>query len=95
MFEARLQAHFQQEELDTDTAWYALRHTVFASGCKIVHTKEDRPNAFVEAQEKAWAYFENALSVHTDLLYMRTGLSAVQALLAMVSGTFTPLCKLI
>ncbi|KAF2811865.1 uncharacterized protein BDZ99DRAFT_560399 [Mytilinidion resinicola] len=87
MFEARLQAHFQQENIEEDSAWYALRNTVYASGCKIVHTKEDRPNAFVEAQEKAWSYFENALSVHTDLIYMRTGLSAVQALLAMAFYT--------
>lgn len=41
--------------------------------------------AFSEAQAQAWLYFENALSVHTDLLYTPTGLSAVQALALMVN----------
>jgi hypothetical protein len=40
---------------------------------------------FSEAQGQAWQYFENALSVHTELLYTPTGLSAVQALALMVS----------
>ncbi|OCL02150.1 hypothetical protein AOQ84DRAFT_349537 [Glonium stellatum] len=87
VFEARLRAHFESEQLDDDSIWYALRNTVYASGCKISLTKEDRPNAFVDAQAKAWRYFENALSMHTDLIYMRTGLPAVQTLLAMAFFT--------
>ncbi|KAF7892091.1 hypothetical protein EAF00_008393 [Botryotinia globosa] len=36
-----------------------------------------------EIQGQAWRYFENALDVHTELLYGSTGLMAVQALTAM------------
>lgn len=40
---------------------------------------------FSEAQAQAWQYFENALSVHTELMLTPTGLPAVQALASMAS----------
>jgi hypothetical protein len=39
---------------------------------------------FVEAQRRAWRYFENAISVYTELLFTPTGLPVVQALAMMV-----------
>jgi hypothetical protein len=84
-FEARLRAQFEQGSAyeDEDASWYALRNTVYASGCRSVLAK-DSSISFVEAQALAWSYFENALSVHTDILFNPTGLSAVQALTLMV-----------
>jgi hypothetical protein len=84
-FEARLHLqHSQSSSYEDDISWFALRNTVFASGCRIVMSK-DSANTFAEIQAQAWRYFENALSVHTDLLYTPTGLTAVEALALMVS----------
>ena len=69
---------------EDDASWFALRNTVYASGCRIVLSKQASVT-FSEAQSQAWLYFENALSVHTELLYTPTGLTAVQALALMVS----------
>jgi len=83
-FEARLRAHFEQNTSgDIDPAWYALRNTVYASGCRQFLSKSHSVT-FVDAQAQAWRYFENALSVHGEILYSSTGLLAVQALAAMV-----------
>jgi hypothetical protein len=57
---------------------------VYASGCRIALSKQSPLIPFAEAQERAWQFFENALSVHTELLYCATSLVAVQALTAMV-----------
>ena len=84
-FEARLQLqHSQGSSFEDDVSWFALRNAVFASGCRIVMSK-DPTTTFAEAQAQAWRYLENSLSVHTDLLYTPTGLSAVEALALMVS----------
>jgi hypothetical protein len=84
-FESRLHSHLESKTTShDDPAWYALRHTVYASGCRIVLSKLSPSTPFAEAQERAWQFFENALSVHTELLYCTTGLLAVQALAAMV-----------
>lgn len=87
-FEARLRTHFAQVSLsgsDEDPSWYALRNVVYASGCRTELGKSGDTSAFQESQAQGWRYFENALSMHTDLLYCRTGIMAVQALVAMVS----------
>lgn len=82
-FEARLRSHFQHHvSAEEDTSWYALRNTVYASGCRIVLSKEHSVT-FSAAQAQSWQYFENALSVLTDLQFSSTGLSAVQALIVM------------
>lgn len=84
-FEARLQLqHSHKATYEDDACWSALRNTIFASGCRIVLSK-DPSITFAEAQAQAWRYFENALSVHTDLLYTPTGLVAVEALALMAS----------
>lgn len=84
-FESRLRSYLEQKTTSPDDpAWYALRHTVYASGCRITLSKLSSSTPFAEAQERAWQFFENALSVHTELLYCTTGLLAVQALAAMV-----------
>lgn len=70
---------------DDDPAWYALRNVVYAFGCRASTFKEGVSDTWSEAQSKGWCFFENALAVHTELVYFRSNLSAVQALLAMVS----------
>lgn len=83
-FEARLRLHFEHNALnDDEPAWYALRNTVYASGCR-VYLSRRRSTSFAEAQAQAWRYLENALSVYVDLLFTPSGLMAVQALVAMV-----------
>lgn len=81
-YEARLRNHYDNTAKD-DPAWYALRNTIFATGCRIEMSEEDSPSSFSEACSRAWQYFENALSVHTDLVYSQTNIMAVQALLLM------------
>lgn len=86
-FEARLRAHFKQAVQgapEHDPSWYALRNVVYAAGCRSILSKE-HPTPFCVGQGHGWQYFQNALSVHTDLLYSRTNLMAVQALAAMVA----------
>jgi hypothetical protein len=67
-----------------DPAWYAMRNTVYAWGCRLEWSREHGAASFAEAQSQAWRYFENALSVHTELIYSESGLLAVEALFAMV-----------
>jgi hypothetical protein len=94
-FEARLRAHFEGNvPRDDDPAWYALRNTVYTSGCR-QFLANTHSTTFVDAQAQAWRYFENALDVHTELLYSPTGLLAVQALAAMVCIFITSLRALL
>lgn len=83
-FEARLHAHFQNGASSPadDVAWYALRNTVYAAGCRQILLK-DGITSYADAQAEASRYFENALSVHTDLIYGPSGLEAIRALVAM------------
>ena len=82
-FESHLRSHLEGNEID-DPAWYALRQCVYATGCRIVLSK-DQSNSFSHNQKEAWSYFRNAISVHTELLFTFTGLMAVRALIVMVS----------
>lgn len=88
VFEQRLRDHYstQGSSVRFDSAWYALRNTVYAIGCLSALSRGPYPSAFVEARSQAWRYFENALSVHTELIYARSGMDAVQVMIAMVSG---------
>jgi hypothetical protein len=40
---------------------------------------------FTDARDRSWPYFENALSVHADLIFAQGGITAIQALIVMVS----------
>jgi hypothetical protein len=85
-FETRLKAQFANlSEFDDDPSWFALRNIVYASGCRIVMSK-DPTKTFNEAQAESWKFFENALSAHTELVYTPTSLTAVQALALMVGS---------
>ena len=86
-FESRLTTQLEGVVPDEDTAWYALRNVVYAFGCRASTFKEREPNTWPEAQSKAWRFFENAFAVHTELVYFRSNVSAVQALLIMVSSS--------
>ncbi|KAH7068618.1 fungal-specific transcription factor domain-containing protein [Paraphoma chrysanthemicola] len=79
-FEGRLKAYQNGHITDDDPAWYALRNAVYASGARIEVSKT---GTFHDAYQTAWAFFSNSLSVHTELLYFRTSLMAVQALTIM------------
>ncbi|RDW90935.1 hypothetical protein BP5796_02100 [Coleophoma crateriformis] len=91
-FETRLRLHFMPSgDHFEDPAWFALRNTVYASGCRI-HMFQSN-SSFLDAQACAWKYFEKALSVHSELLFSATGLTAVEALAAMsyfVEGITAP-----
>jgi hypothetical protein len=94
-FEARLRAHFKQGAISTadhDPAWYALRNIVYATGCRSLLSKQ-HSGGFHATQ--SWQFFQNALTVHTELLYSRTGLMAVQALAAMVAPPSDPWFKML
>jgi hypothetical protein len=62
-----------------------MRNTIYASGCRYVISEARSPEAFSESRAQSWKYLENALSVHTELLYGPTSLDCIQALLLMVS----------
>ena len=86
-FENRLRTHYEQGcpwEGKEDPAWYALRNAVFATGSRQVLSTENKPRTFAEASTQSWKYFQNALSVYTELLLVKTGLMAVQALIVLV-----------
>lgn len=90
-FERRLRAHFQGDSsayplssLAQDKAWYALRNTVYALGCRVSLSQETGPAGFVESRTRSWQYFENALAVHTDIIYGRAEVTSVRALVLMV-----------
>jgi hypothetical protein len=91
VYEERLTRHFNRE-LPDDTSWYALRSVVFASGCLEILSR-DPSIPFEEAHKQAWKLFENAISVHTELLITPTGLTAVQALTLMVCDYEHPLMR--
>lgn len=83
-FEDRLRAHFDQGGASStdDVAWYALRNTVYASGCRQLLLKNGTVT-YAEAQRQASRLFENAVLVHTDLIYGPSGLEAARAIVAM------------
>jgi len=89
-FEHRLAEHLKGGGSSTDdAAWYALRNSVYASGCRAFFAKQSSVT-WAEAQRRSWPYLENALSVQLELMYTPTDLMAVRALAAMVSN-FLPL----
>jgi hypothetical protein len=88
-FEARLRQHFENGcPINEDAAWYALRNAVYAEGCRSAGCKESGQN-FSKIQAEAARYFENAVSVLTELLFTQSDLMAVQAVVVMVR-LYTP-----
>ncbi|OQU99347.1 Fungal specific transcription factor domain-containing protein [Cladophialophora immunda] len=79
-FEQRLNEFYSSGVKDEDASWYALRMAVFACGCQIELSKTE---SFREANETGWRYFENALSVYTNILFYQTSIVGVQALVVM------------
>lgn len=73
------------KEPQEDWAWYALRNVIFAFGCRIRQYKKESRATWHEAQDKSWQYFENAMSVHTEILYSSSESCGVEALLMMVT----------
>ncbi|KAF4331794.1 Type I inositol 1 4 5-trisphosphate 5-phosphatase 2 [Fusarium beomiforme] len=70
-FEARFEAHLANGARDSsDFAWSM--------------TRDGTPKSFVSSRERSWSFFENAMSVHTELLYTHTDSTAIEALLLMV-----------
>ncbi|KAI5460730.1 fungal-specific transcription factor domain-containing protein [Mariannaea sp. PMI_226] len=84
-FENHLRRHYHGSGTqDDDAALYAMRNAVYAVGCRAgaaMNAAED----VMEVRRKSLQYFFNALSVYTNLIFMPTGLSAVQALIVMTS----------
>ncbi|UKZ79983.1 hypothetical protein TrVFT333_007747 [Trichoderma virens FT-333] len=83
-FEDHLQRHFQSAGTDYgDAASYALRNAVYAVGCRAMpaYTCSD-PS---QNQDESLQLFFNALSELPNLLFMPSGLRAVQALAVMTS----------
>lgn len=85
-FEARLRAQMANDYHDdeADPAWYAIRNVVYAFGLRILVQENSSENKWVESQIHGWKYFQNAFSVHSELIYSRSTIAAVQALFAMV-----------
>ncbi|KAF9887171.1 hypothetical protein FE257_010425 [Aspergillus nanangensis] len=82
-FETDLRRHFEGSQRD-DVGRYALRNAVYAVGCRCA-ALGDKTGNFEDVQRRSLQYFHNAFSVYTDVLYMPSGLTAVQALVVMTS----------
>lgn len=89
-FQHQLRAHFDNQNPLQDPVSYAIRNTVYASGCRL-HNSANYAASFDTIQKEAWGYFSNALSVHSELLLRSPSTGAVRALLAMVSLNFVVL----
>ncbi|KAH7020059.1 fungal-specific transcription factor domain-containing protein, partial [Ilyonectria destructans] len=93
-FESRLRQTFNQgEKSDDDPAWYALRHIIYAAGKRQLLNNDPQEHTFSHIQEQCWPYFENAMSVYTELLFAEVSIMGVQALIAMamfVEGLGSP-----
>ncbi|CRG86432.1 hypothetical protein PISL3812_03438 [Talaromyces islandicus] len=79
-FEARLHQHYRHQLTQNDLTWYALRNTVFAVGSRLVALPAGQPSTFAASEKLSWLYFENALSAHTNLVYMPSDISVVETL---------------
>ena len=57
---------------------------MYAAGAR-TYLFESKQMKYVEAQAKAWRFYENALSVFIELVFAPSAIPAVQALAAMMS----------
>ncbi|KAJ5632774.1 fungal-specific transcription factor domain-containing protein [Penicillium lividum] len=84
-FDSRLRVHFQDpNRSDEDLAWYALRNAVYAVGCRTAASM-DGTRDFAEILSESMRFFHNAFFVLSELLFMPSGLMAIQALIVMTS----------
>jgi hypothetical protein len=84
-FEQRLRAQLESQNFGIeDPAWYALRHTIYAHGCRIMLADGDYASTFAKARSQSRRYFENALSVFSQLVFMPNGIDSVHTLVMMV-----------
>lgn len=90
-FETRLRAQYNGTRAD-DYAWFALRNVVWASGSRIVLSKTAN---FRTASQTSRALFENALSVYTEIQFLRASMVAVQALILLVRMTFSRVVRIV
>ncbi|KAI1629537.1 fungal-specific transcription factor domain-containing protein [Exophiala viscosa] len=91
-FETRLRSSYLSSTSDDDPSWYALRNVIFASGCRLMRSRD---KGYTEAHQESWSYFENALSVHAELLYFRTSVVGVQALTLMAYFSEAVSCRML
>ncbi|KIW32374.1 uncharacterized protein PV07_03926 [Cladophialophora immunda] len=91
-FESRLRAFYNGSRSDDDASWYAMRNVIFASGCRALLSRE---STYIEAQRQSWPYFENALSVHSELLCFRASVMGVQALTLMAYFAEAVSCRML
>lgn len=85
IFENRLRIYFRpgiSSTKDADCEWYALRNAIYALGSRALYVSEGSTTTV--HYTRSWGYFQNALSVQNNLLYSRTSIMAVQALMMMV-----------
>lgn len=85
-FEARTESssnNTRNANDSSDPSWYALRNVIYAHGLRISMAGK---MSFTEICQQSWNLFENALSVQLDIIYARTSLLGVQALILMVSS---------
>ncbi|EKG16853.1 Transcription factor fungi [Macrophomina phaseolina MS6] len=91
-FELRLKQFFDAPESSpADPGWYALRHTVYACGKRKL-LKDASVADFKETHSSAFPYFANALARHTEMIYYKSSMTAVQALAAMVGREVDKFC---
>ena len=84
-FEARLRTHLTApESISSDVGWYSVRNMVYAFGARVLAYNDSEPNSWSQAQDRGWAYFQNAFSVHSDLVFCWSSVTAIQALFIMV-----------
>ncbi|KAK5731725.1 hypothetical protein LTS12_027226 [Elasticomyces elasticus] len=81
-FEMHLHAYHGNQKIENESAWFALRNTVFACGYRSLLAK-DPSISFATSQAEAGRYFRNALSVLADILVPPSSLIAVRALTLM------------
>jgi hypothetical protein len=62
-----------------------LRNTIYAIGLRAAESMSGQSSTFSKARSRSWPYFENALSVQTELVYAKSGVTEIQTLALMVS----------
>lgn len=71
-------------DMSEDPATYAVRNAVYAIGSRYDGCADEDPAHYAATQATSWSYLENAMSVFTELLFLRSKTLAVEALLLMV-----------
>lgn len=91
-FELRLRQFFDTPSSSAaDPGWYALRNAVYAGGKRKI-LKDAGVADFNHVHSSAFPYFANALAVHTEMIYYKSSMTAVQALAAMVGKCLEMFC---